>query len=105
MNSSLRWESTDNFGNLSIATTSATTLDELKADIESMIDVVFSRTPEGVTFSVDKAYQEIAAPSDSQVTHVLTVPLLASFSSDQVQECLKEVLGSLGREASVQGPW
>jgi hypothetical protein len=101
----MHWESTDNFGNLSVATSAATSLEELKAELESMIDVVFARTPEGVTFSVDKSYQEIAAPSDQQVTHVLTVPLLASVSAEDVQSTLREVLTKLGRNATVQGTW
>lgn len=101
----MNWESTDNFGNLSVATSAATSLEELKAELESMIDVVFARTPEGVAFSVDKGYQEIAAPSDQQVTHVLTVPLLASVSAEEVQATLREVLAQLGREATVQGTW
>ena len=101
----MHWESTDNFGNLSVATSSATSLDELRAELESMIDVVFARTAEGVRFSVDKSYQEIAAPSDQQVTHVLTVPLLASVSAEDVQSTLREVLDQMGREAAVQGTW
>lgn len=101
----MHWESTDNFGNLSIATSSATTLEDLRVELESMIDVVFARTPEGVAFSVDKSYQEIAAPSDQQVTHVLTVPLLGSVSTEDVQATLRDVLAQLGREATVQGTW
>lgn len=101
----MHWESTDNFGNLSVATSSATSLEDLRADLESMIDVVFSRTPEGVVFSVDKSYQEIAAPSENQVTHVMTVPLLASESEETVQSVLREVLDHMERDAKVQGAW
>ncbi|MEI7576461.1 MAG: hypothetical protein WCK51_06175 [Armatimonadota bacterium] len=101
----MNWESTDNFGNLSVATSSASSLEELRTELESMIDVVFARTPEGVVFSVDKSYQEIAAPSDQQVTHVLTVPLLATLSAEDVQATLREVLAKMGREAAVQGTW
>lgn len=101
----MNWESTDNFGNLSVATSAATSLEELKVELESMIDVVFTRTTDGVRFSVDKSYQEIAAPSDQQVTHVLTVPLLATVSEEAVQSTLREVLAQLGREATVQGAW
>lgn len=88
-----------------MAISTAASLEELKIELQSMVDVVFARTPEDVRFSVDKAYQEVAAPSDQQVTHVLTVPLLATVTEKEVQSTLREVLAQMGREATVQGTW
>lgn len=101
----MHWESTDNFGNLSVATSAATCLDTLEPDLESMIEVVFARTPEGVSFSVDADYHEIAAPSGDQVTHIMTVTNMKSLGVAEIQDRLRDVLLRLGKHAEVQGSW
>lgn len=103
----LTWENTDQFGNLKVACSGASSVDTLNADLESLVEAVFAQHSSGVTFSVDASYGEIAAPNGDQVSHVLSLPFLSSVAdksaaSAEIQQALREIVGD---RASVIGPW
>lgn len=108
----MRWESTDQFGNLFVGSSEATSREELKADLESMAEEVFLRREDGVAFAIDLDYAEIAAPDANQVSHVMQLPWIShrlESGEDReavfadIEATLAEALA--GRRAHVQGPW
>jgi hypothetical protein len=102
----LVWETTDQFGNLLVALSDASSLDSLRSDLADMVGRVFDRhADESATFSVDLDYNEISAPRGDQVSHVLQVGWLASsgLSVEQVKDVLREV--GEGHTFEVIGPW
>lgn len=104
----MRWEGTDNFGNLMIAEGDSTGPDSLRSDLESLVTEVFGRHSEGVCFAIDQEYQEIAAPDAGQVTHILRLSWLSEGDAEQfhaVQSALQDVLSDRGHSAEVHGPW
>lgn len=78
----MEWQATDQFGNLYVGESSATSLDELRPQIASMISEVRLRAGESFRVCVDFDYKEIMAPDPENVTHVLRVPWLASQSPE-----------------------
>lgn len=75
----MRWDPTDQFGNLFIGESAATTLDELAPEIMSMISELRSRTDGPITVSVDVEYGDINGPDPDQVSHVLKAPFLCTL--------------------------
>jgi hypothetical protein len=108
----VKWEATDQFGNLFVGKSDARDLDALRSDLADLCEAVFERADE-VTFAIDVPYSEVSGPKADQVTHVLQVPWFAERrqageSSSQIQgevaACLSEVAAPFGG-AAVQGPW
>ena len=107
----LQWENTDQFGNLKVATSSATSLENVKSDLEDMVKAVFEQHGREVTFSIDVPYAEISAPRGDQVSHVLNLPFVTVFTAGGMEE--SEILASLtqqlksfvGDSTKVIGPW
>lgn len=99
----LKWENTDQFGNLKVATSAATSSAELRAELVAMVEDVLTAHPTGAVFAVDAPFCEISAPSGDQVSHVLAVPLFESgLTMEDAQAMLQELVGD---RAAVQGPW
>ncbi len=107
----LQWENTDQFGNLKVATSEATTLDNVKPDLEELVRAVFEQHGREVTFSIDVPYSEISAPRGDQVSHVLNLPFVSVFVAGgmekaEIQASLAQQLRSLfGDTTKVIGPW
>ncbi len=103
------WESTDNFGNLMSATSNATTLEDLRVDVKSLLEELFHRQAGKCTISVDVPFSQIAGPDENRVSHVLTVPGLSKISDPQpeaVPKMVREVAADLGNNTvEVVGPW
>ncbi len=107
----LQWENTDQFGNLKVATSEATTLDNVKPDLEDMVRAVFEQHGREVTFSIDVPYAEVSAPRGDQVSHVLNLPFVSVFVASGMEKA--EILTSLiqqlkslvGETTNVIGPW
>lgn len=104
----MRWEGTDNFGNLMVAESSSTSVADVYADLRSLCVEVFGRHGGPVTFAIDLEYQEIAAPDGNNVTHVMRVPWFVAgdeSSFDAIRDQLSEIVLEMGREATITGPW
>jgi hypothetical protein len=102
----LTWETTDQFGNLVVANSSASCADELRSDVADLVERVFLRhADEAVTFSVDFEYGEISAPRGDQVSHMVQVPWLSESGLDVlgVEQMLRDA--GCGKEFDVIGPW
>ena len=111
LNSMIQWENTDQFGNLKIATSSATNLTDVELDLRDLAQAVFKEHGEEVTFSVDVAYAEISAPRSDQVSHLLNLPFVtdliaAGTNKGEIQDALTNQLEAMiGEIAKVTGPW
>ncbi|MEI7984896.1 MAG: hypothetical protein WCI55_04645 [Armatimonadota bacterium] len=107
----LQWENTDQFGNLKVATSSATGLEDVESDLRDMARAVFEDHGEEVMFSIDVNYAEISAPRGDQVSYVLNIPFVAGLISGgmdkgEIQDSLTSQLeGMVGETAKVVGPW
>jgi hypothetical protein len=107
----LSWENTDQFGNLKVATSSATGLEDVEADLRDMSRTVFEQHGEDVMFSVDVSYAEVSAPKGDQVSHLLNLPFVSGLIAggmpkSEVQQTLTNMLvGIVGETAKVVGPW
>lgn len=107
----LSWENTDQFGNLKVATSSATGLDDVESDLRDLARAVFEQHGEDVMFSVDVSYAEVSAPKGDQVSHLLNLPFVSDLiaggmSRSDVQDSLTKLLeGMVGETAKVVGPW
>ena len=107
----LQWENTDQFGNLKVATSTATDLSDVEPDLRDMARAVFEQHGEEVLFSVDVAYAEISAPRGDQVSHVLNLPFVSNLLSNGLEK--GEIMDSLanqlrafvGETSKVVGPW
>jgi hypothetical protein len=112
----MQWESTDNFGNLMVATSEATTPDGLAHDLQLLIDALLDRHEGEVAISVDVPYGEVAGPSGNQVSHIVNCSAFfeAEASQGKTQEQVSEETQALirgllsnnpARTVEVQGPW
>ncbi len=107
----LQWENTDQFGNLKVAESSATNLDDVADDLRDLARTVLDEHSDCPTFSVDVAYAEISAPRGDQVSHILNLPFISGLVSGgmdkhEIQHNLVEQLRAIvGDDAKVQGPW
>lgn len=91
----MNWEATDQFGNMYIGASAATSRESLLPDVVALLGEMRSRI--GIAFQVtfDYSYQEINAPDPENVVFVVQVPWLASLS----REVAIELVGSLVEEA------
>jgi hypothetical protein len=99
---SMVWESTDNFGNLMVANSSATTLEALQPDLYSLCSELFARHAGEVKITVDRAFGQIGGPEEFQVSHVLNVPSLSKLLPDGI-EPLIPIIASIASELGRDG--
>lgn len=91
----IQWEATDQFGNLFVAASTASSVEELAADVGSLISELRSAGKSGVV-SFDFEYCEINGPDPESVSHVLQVPWLADCDPEGL---VAEIRGLLGDAA------
>ncbi len=107
----LLWENTDQFGNLKVATSFATGLEDIESDLRDMARAVFEDHGEDVLFSIDVNYAEISAPKGDQVSYLLNIPFVAGLiaggmDKSEIQDSLtRQMEGMVGETAKVVGPW
>jgi hypothetical protein len=82
----MEWQATDQFGNLYVATSDATGVEELAPHLESLVDELRSRVGTAFTVSVDAPYGEISGPDPGRVSHMLKVDWLTSASESDLEE-------------------
>ena len=78
----MQWEATDQFGNLFVAMSEATSLDELKPQLTSLVEELQSRNPSGFQVTFDFGYGEINGPDPDQVSHVIQIPWIQEVGQD-----------------------
>lgn len=98
----MQWSSTDQFGNLNVATSDATTFEELRPDLASLIEELQLRTQGPIRITVDIDYTELNGPDPENVSHILQAPNLACFHSDQSPEEIRAAIAELADGVEVQ---
>lgn len=102
------WEATDQFGNMYIASSSATSVEELQPEFADMIIQVKTRTPGEVRFSIDPSYNEVSAPKSDPVTHVLNIAWMENLPNafELISAALQHAISESGyTDIVIQGPW
>jgi hypothetical protein len=98
----MQWSSTDQFGNLNVATSEATTMEELRPDLASLIEELQMRAPGSIKITVDIDDTELNGPDPENVSHILQAPKLACFHSDQSPEEIRAAIADLAGGIEVQ---
>jgi hypothetical protein len=110
---SLAWESTDQFGNLMVASSDTSSELELLEVLKDFCTVVCERNSDPISIAIDVAYSEVSAPRADQVTHVLNLNFISQKKSEGLKvaeieslfaELIKKVCPA-GRDISVRGAW
>lgn len=96
----MQWEGTDQFGNLFIGVSDATSIDELRPHLASLVEQLKIRT-EGrpMTITVDTEYGEINGPDPNGVSHVIRCGWVEGLPAEYVQD----ILDTLQAECDAQG--
>lgn len=97
----MEWEATDNFGNLNVAVSEASSLEELRGDLESLVEELHHRHPDGGKISVDFSYGEVNGPDPEEVSYVMQVAWLMGREGDF--EAICEVVGEICSARGIEG--
>lgn len=97
----MEWQATDQFGNLYVGESSATSFGELQQDLASLVEEVLARGGENCRLTVDMAYQEVSGPAPEAVSHVLRVPWFAAGDAETVLAGVREAVAA----ACARGGW
>ena len=100
----MQWSATDQFGNLNTADSEATTMEEVLPHLASLLEELRARAGEQFEVTVDLDYCEIAGPAADRVSHILRVPSLSCFHSDQSPEDVRsEIAEAVASLCAQQG--
>ena len=97
-NGVMEWEATDNFGNLNVGVSEASSLEELRGDLENLVEELHHRHPDGGQITVDFEYGEVNGPNPDEVSHVMQVAWLAGRGED-----FEAICGVVGEICSARG--
>lgn len=96
----MQWEATDQFGNLYVMTSTAVSIDELRPQLESLIEQLRFRTGGApFTVTVDTEYGEINGPDPNGVSHVIRCGWVEGLPAEYVQD----IVDALQAECDAQG--
>lgn len=92
------WDATDQFGNLYVGHSQASSLEELRPDLEDLLDKLEDRSSGPIVLSVDLEYGQVKGPLPDQVSHVLNAPVVQSLVDDgmgtgELLDAIREIVG------------
>jgi len=93
----VHWEPTDQFGNLYIGQLAATTIDDFRGPIRSMLTELAERATGDIRLTIDLEFAEINGPDPDQVSHILRSPwfeiqMEAGRSPDHILEMFTDLV-------------
>ena len=97
----MEWQATDQFGNLYVGVSEASSFEELRSDLASLVEQLQARSSEQVVITIDMEYQEINGPDPEKVSHVLQVAWLQSQSGEDIRELVASELSESGVEIRI----
>ena len=77
----VNWEATDQFGNLYVGQSDASSIAELQPHVESLFEKLRERCDGPIQVTIDLEYGQINGPHPEQVSHVLNVPMLEHLAA------------------------
>lgn len=96
----MEWQATDQFGNLYVGESDATSVEALRPALASLVEEVRERAGDGFRVTVDFGYREVCGPDPENVTHVLRVPWLGEAPRPEtlaeIAEAVAEACAALG---------
>lgn len=96
----MEWEATDQFGNLWVANSQAASIEDLRPQLDSLVDHLIQRT-EGkpIRITIDREYGEINGPDPDGVSHVIRCPWVENLPAELAQDicdALEEICSAKG---------
>lgn len=92
----MKWDPTDQFGNLFIGESVSGDLDTLRDEIADLVERLEERAGASFTITIDPPYGEINGPDPEQVAYVLRVPWLPGADAAEVMGMVREVVLTRG---------
>lgn len=90
----MQWEATDQFGNLYVGVSTATSFGELTPHLQSLAEKLRERFPdEPITVTLDLEYAEINGPNPESVSHVIQ----CAWLSEQTELSAEELRAAIGQ--------
>lgn len=100
----MRWEATDQFGNLYVGSSDARNVSELTPDLAMLVDELHRRTGEGFKVRVDFEYGEICGPDPDQVSHIVSIPWLGEAQREETLAAIQAALESICADRGIATP-
>lgn len=108
----MRWESTDQFGNMYIGASEARSVEALMEDLIDLLNQLRLKATALPQISIDIAYGEISGPCPDPVSYVLNCRWLQDRiangeSKAELMSEIKALIESLPQSSgfTVRGPW
>lgn len=101
----MRWEPTDQFGNLYVCESQAQSVEELLPLLESLVREAASRAKGTLRITVDLGYGEINGPDPEQVSHVIQAPWLSEQTDavfEPIADAVRKIAADQGIEVNVE---
>ena len=96
----MQWEGTDQFGNLYVGVSEATSLEEIRPHLASLVEQLKLRAAGGpIRITVDTEYGEINGPDPNGVSHVIRCGWVEGLGAEVAQD----ILDALHEECKAQG--
>lgn len=89
------WQATDQFGNLYIGESSATSIDDLVPDLKSLVSELIERNGTKFQLTIDFEYQEVNGPHPENVTHIMRIPWLSTMEKEAACTSLADALKTI----------
>ncbi|MFN3961842.1 MAG: hypothetical protein ACK4NQ_02570 [Fimbriimonadaceae bacterium] len=92
----MKWEATDQFGNMYIGQCEDVSTEGLQAAVRSLVDELLARHEGDVVLTLDVDFGDINGPHPDRVSHVVQAPLLpARVAAEGVDALMAEIRACL----------
>lgn len=98
----VQWEATDQFGNLYVGMSSATSFAQLSGHVQDLAEKLKERFPDGpIVITIDFEYGEINGPDPEGVSHVLQTPWITDQTEIGPEEMAARLAEATGLPVQV----
>lgn len=94
----MKWEATDQFGNLYRGESQSTDVESLRPEIADLLVQLRERAGGPFTVTIDTEYGELNGPDPDQVAYVLLVPWLMGGEAGPVVDAVEAAAAEQGIE-------
>lgn len=99
----MKWEATDQFGNLYVGVSEASSWSELQPHIVSMVEEIQARTSSAIRLTIDLEYAEISGPDPDRVSHILKSSWLGGQDADEALSQISQAISGNDVSVSISG--
>ncbi|MBC8064178.1 MAG: hypothetical protein H7Y17_05065 [Chlorobia bacterium] len=102
-NGFMKWEATDQFGNLYIGISEASSWTEMQPEIASMLEELRARSSGPLRLTIDLEYSEISGPDPDRVSHILRSSWLGNQNADDALAQISEAVAGSAVSVALSG--